>query len=67
MSRCSNSGYVGAPYSVAIYPRMAARRPRGVQARAPRFMAMGVGRVYPVSLDPAEPNDLNDTVKRVAA
>jgi len=30
-------------------------------------MAMGVGRVYPVSLDPTEPNDLNDTVKRVAA
>lgn len=32
-----------------------------------RLMAMGVGRVYPVSLDPAEPNDLNDTTKRVAA
>lgn len=39
-----------------------------VQARSrDTLVAMGVGRVYPVSLDPAEPNDLNDTAKRVAA
>lgn len=63
MSR-RNSGYVGAPRAWRRSIRAAIVHAR---ALARRLMAMGVGRVYPVSLDPAEPNDLNDTAKRVAA
>lgn len=66
--------YAEASKHTAIYPTCARGHRRlsvFYSARAPpslrELMAMGVGRVYPVSLDPAEPNDLNDMAKRVAA